>query len=169
MPHLFLSSIVFSVSLIACNHVKPESGLLDKDPLFTFDTSIIQLVAPTHKLDLRVEVAATEEQRAVGLMERAHLPENAGMLFTYTEMQTPEIGFWMFHTWFPLDVAFLDARGKILAIRSMEPCMSSDSRQCPSYTADVPYFAALEVNRGFFEENGFRVGDRVLVAKVRKH
>jgi uncharacterized membrane protein (UPF0127 family) len=40
----------------------------------------------------------------------------------------------------------------------MEPCTEDP---CPSYSPDGEWIGAVEVNRGFFGENGVEVGDRV--------
>ena len=100
-----------------------------------------------------LEVAATPEQRTVGLSKRALLPAGSGMLFVYpADHQT---AFWMKDTWIPLSIAFISADGRILEIQDMEP-RSEDLHQ-PAQA----YRNALEVNRGFFENNGVKAGDRV--------
>lgn len=110
---------------------------------------------------VRAEIAATVAQRSQGLMERLHLPPDAGMLFLYREPQGADAGFWMYRTRIPLDIAFLDGEGRILTIVAMEPCRDPVASGCPIYAPGVPYRAALEVNRGFFVRNGIAVGDRV--------
>ncbi len=127
------------------------------------DTTRLRIVSGADTVVVRAEVAATEEERAVGLMERRFLPEDAGMLFRYDQPQPESAAFWMFRTRIPLDIAFADATGTIRAIRSMEPCASPYPEWCPSYPAGVPYHAALEVNRGWFARHGVRVGDRILL------
>lgn len=122
----------------------------------------LRIAAAQRTVALRAEVAATGAERSQGLMDRKHLGTDAGMLFIYPERQAAEAGFWMHRTRIPLDIAFLDAEGRILAIRAMEPCDSSVSMNCPTYAPGVPCWAALEVNRGFFEANRITVGDRVL-------
>lgn len=131
-------------------------------PLPSFDTSRVAVVTAGDTLPLRVELAETDEQRALGLMERPRLPEDAGMLFVYDEPQPPDAGFWMFRTRIPLDIAFLDEAGQIVAIRSMQPCTSPEPRWCPTYAPGAPYTAALEVNAGWFERHDVSLGDRVL-------
>ena len=119
------------------------------------------LVSGPNLIRLTVEVATTPSQKKHGLMGRESLPESSGMLFTYSNLQSPHQGFWMFNTLIPLDIAYLDHSGKILAIKSMPPC-SSKAYNCPVYRAGVKYMAALEVNQGYFQRYGIQVGDRVL-------
>ena len=147
--------------LAACGDSQQEPQSLE--PVVAFDTARVQLATATDTVPLRVEVAATEDQRAYGLMERSSLPADAGMLFTYRAEQPPEAGYWMYRTRIPLDIAFLDSAGRIVAILPMEPCTSTDPRWCPSYPPGVPYHAALEVNRGYFAQRNISPGDRVLV------
>lgn len=112
-------------------------------------------------LQLKVEIARTASERAYGLMERDHLPEDAGMLFVYNEQQSPDSGFWMYRTRIPLDIAFIGPEGTIRAIDSMVPCGNNVSVECPSHRAGVPFSAALEVNAGYFEKHSVEVGDHV--------
>lgn len=149
--------------LPACERAEapPEQPPAAAAPLMEFDTARVWLVSAADSVPLRVELAETPDQRAMGLMERASLPPDAGMLFTYGEDQPADAGFWMYRTRVPLDIAFLDAGGRIVAVRAMEPCTSPDPRWCPTYEPGVPYRAALEVNRGWLERHGVGVGDRV--------
>lgn len=107
---------------------------------------------------LEVELARTSAERQKGLMDRDHLAPDAGMLFLYDEAQPPEGGFWMYRTRIPLDIAFLDAEGRIAAKATMQPCPSPTPRDCPTTLAGVTYHAALEVNAGYFEAHGIEVG-----------
>ncbi|MDX6512591.1 MAG: uncharacterized protein QOE36_2095, partial [Gaiellaceae bacterium] len=84
------------------------------------------------------------------------LGARAGMLFVFA---TPvDAAFWMKNTRIPLSVAFLDAGGKILAIRRMAPC---PREPCPVYGSPAPYRLALEVNAGAFTRWHAVRGDRV--------
>jgi uncharacterized protein len=111
---------------------------------------------------LRVEIAETADQRALGLMYRRSLPRNAGMAFLFDE---PDTGaFWMKNTLIPLSIAFYDARGKILRILDMEPCRADP---CRLYSPGVAYRGALEVNRGTFRRLGVGRGDVIRLRRVR--
>ena len=131
------------------------------DPVMAFDTAEAHVVTATDTLPLTVELARTSQQRAHGLMEREELPEDAGMLFLYPSAQDSAAAFYMFRTRIPLDIAFLDGDGRILAIRSMDPCPSPNPQTCPRYGPGVPFSSALEMNQGWFQEHGVDVGDRV--------
>jgi hypothetical protein len=103
---------------------------------------------------VRVEVADTDDERQVGLMNRESLPEDAGMIFLFDEDVSG--GFWMKNTLIPLSIAFADANGTIVRILDMEPC---ETDPCPTYEPGVFYRSALEVNQGAFEDWGVAEGD----------
>jgi uncharacterized membrane protein (UPF0127 family) len=63
-------------------------------------------------------------------------------------------------TLIPLDVAFYDARGKILRILTMTPCRAEP---CRVYEPGLAYRAALEVNAGSFRRWKVKAGDRITV------
>ena len=102
--------------------------------------------------DLTIELATTPEARSCGLSLRNSLPTNRGMLFVYAE---PEIlTFWMKNTRMPLSIAFIDTAGRIVSIQKMNPFPLTTV-----YASPVPALYALEVNQGWFEENGVGVSD----------
>lgn len=102
---------------------------------------------------LTAEVAATEPQRATGLMHRRMLPENRGMLFVFPHA-APQ-SFWMMNTYIPLSIAFIDEHGAIVNIADMKP-LTADSRH-----STRPARYALEMNRGWFAKRGIKAGARV--------
>ncbi len=63
----------------------------------------------------------------------------------------------MKNTLIPLSIAFIDSERRIVDILNMKPL----DDEPPSYVSADPAQYALEVNRGFFEERGIEVGDRV--------
>ena len=107
------------------------------------------------KVEVRVEVADDLFERARGLMYRTALGVNRGMLFVYPEEQ--KLSFWMRNTLIPLSIAFIDSELRIVDIQDMRPL----DDEPPSYVSSGPAQYALEVNQGFFEKRGVKVGDRV--------
>ncbi len=104
---------------------------------------------------VRVEVADELAEQAKGLMDTTALGENRGMLFVYPEERA--LSFWMKNTLIPLSIAFIDSESRIIDIQDMKPL----DDEPPHYVSAEPAHYTLEVNRGFFEERGVRVGDRV--------
>ena len=102
---------------------------------------------------LSVEIADTVETRRTGLMNRQTLASDAGMLFVFEKEQ--KLSFWMKNTSIPLSIAYISKSGIIREIHDMEPF----SQTSISSAHSVLY--ALEVNRGWFEENGIGTGDEI--------
>lgn len=148
--------------LWACDDT--DSGSAAYDPLVAFDTIEVVILAGADTTRITAELADTGARRAYGLMERADLPESHGMLFVYPNTQESTGGFWMYLTRVPLDIAFLDPDGTIVAILAMDPCRSPNPDLCHGYSPGVPYRGALEVRQGFLERNGIATGHRVIPA-----
>lgn len=106
--------------------------------------------------ELHVEVSATSEARARGLMGRTELAADQGMVFVFGHPTTDR--FWMKDTLIPLSIAFWDERNRVVAILDMQPCRADP---CPTYGPDRKYMGAVEVNLGYFEDHGVKVGDHV--------
>ena len=106
----------------------------------------------------RVEVSETSESIRQGLMNRPSLPRDEGMVFLYP-MPPSHSGFWMRSTLIPLSIAFWDQMGRIIEIKDMEPCRPGSD--CPIYRCSRPYWGAVEVNRGLFQQYEIKPGDRV--------
>jgi YVTN family beta-propeller protein len=107
-----------------------------------------------------VEVPDDSEESMRGLMFRIHLPWNAGMLFPYSN-EEPRT-FWMKNTLIPLDMIFVDSSSKIVEIKENIPPCEQD--ECPTYPSVQPAQYVLEVNAGFVQEKGIKVGDRLVAA-----
>ena len=102
-----------------------------------------------------VEVSDDREEQVRGLMFRNHLPWNAGMLFAFNE-EEPQT-FTMKNTLIPLDMIFIDSSFKIIDIKeNVPPCKQEE---CPSYPSREPAQYVLEVNAGFVQEKGIKIGD----------
>jgi uncharacterized protein len=93
-----------------------------------------------HKIDC--EVADTDSARLKGLMHRQELQQGKGMLFVFPWQDAQS--FWMRDTHIPLDIAFIDARGKILNIASGEPRSETPIKSVS------PAMYVLEVPKGWF-------------------
>lgn len=153
--------LVAAVAAIGCTR-SGDSEAPDR-VIIHFDTSIVRLATAHDTLRLVTELAYTPDQHSVGLMERRHLPDSAGMLFTYSSTQPDSAAYWMYRTRLPLDIAFIDSAGAIRTIRHMVPCPTTLPEGCPSYPAGAPFRAALEVNAGYFARHSVAVGDVVVL------
>ena len=106
------------------------------------------------EVEVRVEIADSPEEQATGLMNRTSLAEDRGMLFVFPGEEVRS--FWMKNTLIPLSIAYMDSEGRIVDLQDMKPLDDEE----PHYVSAEPAKYALEVNKGFFDENGVEVGDR---------
>lgn len=103
------------------------------------------------KIKLFTEICDDDVSRQKGLMYRKHLGQNQGMLFVFS--CEDYYSFWMKNTYIPLDIAFIDSSGKIVDIKSMYPL------SVKAVKSNKPCKYALEVNRGWFDDNKISVGN----------
>ncbi len=106
------------------------------------------------KETLYVEIADNPEERAIGLAFRKNLLPNEGMLFIFEKEGI--YPFWMRNTFIPLDIAFISKDNIIIDIQRMTPL---DDKK--TYQPLKPFLYALEVNQGYFEEKGIKIGDTI--------
>ena len=105
-----------------------------------------------------IEVVSNSNERRKGLMFRKSLPENDGMFFIWDYQKRQCM--WMKNTYIPLNVAYIDSKGKILEIYEMLP-MSEESI-CSKKR--VKY--ALEVNLDWFKRNNVSIGDEIDIKEI---
>jgi uncharacterized membrane protein (UPF0127 family) len=101
-----------------------------------------------------VEVARTADEQATGLMNRASLDPDRGMIFPFDPPR--EASFWMKNTLIPLDMIFVRADGSIANIASNTVPLSLE----PVYS-DGEVAAVLELAGGRSAELGVQAGDKV--------
>src|SRR5690606_28612575 len=88
-----------------------------------------------------VEVADTDDKRAIGLMHRARMAPDHGMPFIFARPQ--RVHFWMRNTFIPLDMLFLRSDGEIVSIiENVQPHIETP------VGPDRPVRAVLEVIAG---------------------
>ena len=102
---------------------------------------------------IEAEVAANQNDRMQGLMQRRSMAANQGMLFVFPQAERHCM--WMHNTLLPLSVAFLDEQGRILNVEDMKP--QTDTSHC----AAAPARFALEMNAGWFSAKGLKSGQRI--------
>jgi uncharacterized membrane protein (UPF0127 family) len=112
---------------------------------------VMELSAGFHRIE--AEVAATDQNRQIGLMKRQAMPVQHGMLFVFDHENTHCM--WMRNTLLPLSVAFMDAEGKIINIEDMQP--QTEDNHC----ARRPARYALEMNLGWFAQRGIKPGVKI--------
>ncbi|MBN8282441.1 MAG: DUF192 domain-containing protein [Zoogloea sp.] len=138
--HSAAASLALVVVLLSATPAQAQSGM-----------PRAELSAGMYRVE--AEVAATQENRMTGLMQRRSMPANQGMLFVFTQSQRHCM--WMKNTLLPLSVAFLDDEGRILNVEDMQP--QTEDNHC----AARPARFALEMNLGWFRQKGIRPGQKI--------
>lgn len=106
-----------------------------------------------------VEVARTDAERALGLMNRRALAPDAGMLFVFTE--SDDHVFWMKNTLIPLDMIFVGEDGRVVGVVERAEPMTVTPRG-----VGEPSRYVLEVNGGWAAAHEVRPGDAVRLVGV---
>lgn len=120
-----------------------------------FPTSELTIITATGPHRFKVELAKTPAQMTQGLMFRTSLAPDAGMLFEY--QQPTAATMWMRNTLIPLDMLFVDARGRIVNIHERAVPQSLDL-----IAAAEPVRAVIELNGGTAARLGIEPGDVVV-------
>jgi uncharacterized membrane protein (UPF0127 family) len=110
-----------------------------------------KLVAGNGEID--VFIARSAEDRSLGLMHRRDMPYDQGMLFVCDEPAIQK--FWMKDTPLPLSVAYIEEDGTIASIHDMRP------ETLESHSSGKPVRYILEMNQGWFDDNGVEPGMRL--------
>lgn len=145
-----LIALVATISLLASSAEKVAAA--DSDQAQPKLPTVDLLINGT---PLTVEVAATNQQRYMGLSFRKTLPDNQGMLFVY-QVERP-LTFTMRNTLIPLSIAFISNDMVINEIHDMDvgPGQLFDSAQKAQF--------ALEVNQGWFSRQGIEPGAKIVM------
>ena len=115
------------------------------------DLQRLPLAVGMHRID--AQVAATPDQRMIGLMYRKEMPQLEGMLFVFEQpsMQC----FWMKNTLLPLTAAFIADDGELVNLVDMQP------HALDSHCSAKPVRYVLEMNQGWFAKRGLKAGTKL--------
>ncbi|MGI5826381.1 MAG: DUF192 domain-containing protein [Patescibacteria group bacterium] len=133
-----------------------------KKPSKTVEDRTLVLAGKT----LQVEIAQTESEREQGLSDRPSLCESCGMLFIF---DSPGFqSFWMRRMHFDIDMIWINGN-KIVDITPSAKKPEASEFDSPKiiYTSKVPADKILEVNAGWTEKNGVKVGDEIALTSYR--
>jgi len=123
--------------------------------------------------EFRLEIAATDEVRVKGLGDRMEIEEDGGMIFVFDQPQP--LSFVMRDCYVPIDIAFLDAQGRVTATHAMavEPPRGPNeddtiyNLRLKQYGSRFDAQFALEFKAGTIERLGLKRGDQVNLATER--
>ena len=98
-----------------------------------------------------IELAVDNAQRARGLMYRQTILADWGMLFVYPFDR--ELSFWMKNTYIPLDMVFIDGKGKVVGVIEGAEPLTLTAR-----TVNKPGRYVLELGAGVAAKSGIEPG-----------
>ena len=108
-------------------------------------------------ISIKVDIADTAEKRTMGLSGRPSLAENEGVFFIFDSSY--RYSFWMKEMNFPIDIIWIDENFVIADITKHAAPESFPKTFFPV----LPVRYVLEVNAGWSDKNGIKVGDKVLL------
>lgn len=107
---------------------------------------------------IKLEVARTPQEQAIGLMFRESLPDDRGMFFPFASEQVAR--FWMKNVSIPLDMVFLNGDRVIDVAINVPPCQTAT---CPVYGPQETVDGVLELRGGKAAELGIASGDQIKI------
>lgn len=128
--------------------------------LFSCNNDYVEL--KLNDYSLFVEVAKTDKEREVGLMNRDSLGSNKGMIFVFDSEK--RVSFWMKNTRIPLSIAYIGKDGTIYEVYDLKPY---SLEPVPSQRSSILY--ALEVNHGYFKKVGIGPGSKIDLTNVKNY
>ncbi|MCF2515478.1 DUF192 domain-containing protein [Sphingomonas sp. G124] len=140
-------------SLAACQSSTSSAVELGRSPA-GLDQVPLTISSGNREHRFTVEVARTPGEQQTGLMNRASLSPDRGMIFPFDAPQYAS--FWMKNTLIPLDMIFVRADGTIANIEANTVPLSLQ----PVYSNE-PVMAVLEIAGGRTLELGIKAGDKV--------
>lgn len=149
------SPLSWLAALCAVMLCVPDARSQALEDLANFPRVPLEIVArdgSVHRFD--VWVADTPVRQAQGLMFVASLEPAKGMLFVADEPRT--MSMWMKNTLIPLDMIFIDARGRIARIAA-----NTRPHSLATVSSGGAVIAVLELAGGECARLGIRAGDRV--------
>jgi uncharacterized protein len=117
------------------------------------ETRKTTLVTSTGRHLYKLEIAATAEQQACGMMYRRSMKPDAGMAFPFSPPRVT--AFWMENTYLPLDLIFVGPDRRVVHIASGKP-LSQDFIDSGGVTQEV-----IELRGGEAKRIGLKPGDKV--------
>jgi len=106
------------------------------------------------KADFDIEFAESPYETGTGLMYRASMEENQGMLFIFPEVAVHN--FYMKNTEFSLDILFIDRDQKIVSLGKNTVPFDEGG-----ISSQYPIKYVLEINGGLSDRLGLGVGDSI--------
>jgi uncharacterized membrane protein (UPF0127 family) len=103
--------------------------------------------------EMIAEIAVAPVEIATGMMYRTNMPENAAMLFVFSDANIGPKNFYMRNCVVPLSAAYITPDGTIAEIIDLQP---GDERGVQSQASNLQF--VLEVPQGWFDRHNVKTG-----------
>lgn len=154
-PHPLL--IFFATLLISCL------------ALVSCDDKAAANVAPVkiNNTWFHLEIAANDAVRIKGLGDRDYIAPDGGMIFVFPVAHV--MNFVMRDCLVPIDIAYLDAAGRVVAMHEMpietpqreDETASEYESRLPQYSSRFPAVFVVETAGGVMKDLGLKIGDKI--------
>lgn len=149
MPVRVLIWIAACWMLYGCGESKEKTGAI----------TLSQITMPTGQV-VKAELMIRREDMMSGMMFRAPLAEDRGLLFVHSK--PAKVSYWMYNVSAPLDIIWMDSQHKIVEMSlHTPPCKETDPVQCPHYGGTEESQFVLELKAGMAEKYGLRKGVQI--------
>ena len=108
---------------------------------------------------IRVETMMDPKDMLRGMMFRTSLAPDRGMLFVHVKPGL--FGYWMYQTYIPLDIVWMDSSKHIVEIVPNAPPCKTEASKCLHFGGTQAAQYVLELAAGMAQKYGLRVGDEV--------
>lgn len=165
--HIFIITIIviiilaiIALSMSQILHNDPDD--LDIEPTIP-DEKIyeanVTFVMSTGNISFKCDLADSNEERQIGLMNQESMEQNVGMLFVFDSPVT--VSFWMKDTLIPLDIIFINSTGHVVNIEEAYPEPDVHDNLLTRYPSNGPVLYVLEINQGICAAEGIVPGTYV--------
>lgn len=147
--------LILSAVLVACI-VVPDAISETDEKKVEADVQEVEIKG----VDFELELALTPMARYRGLSNRESIADDGGMLFVFQYAEVQE--FVMRQCLVPIDIAFVDAKGKVVATHEMqvEPYDTPEGK-LKRYSSGKPAVMAVELKSGTLDKLGIKPGDTI--------
>ncbi|MDD2385817.1 MAG: DUF192 domain-containing protein [Bacteroidales bacterium] len=168
---IYTTIIFLSIMLVQCNNdkkkkphtktnnveLKQKNYSYENPPVFRNDGELVFIdnSSDTQIFQINIEVASTDFERALGLMYRAQMEEEQGMLFLFPREQ--EQSFYMRNTLISLDIIYVNSKMQIVDIYKNTSPLNETSLPSAERAQYV-----IEINGGLCDKYEIEVGDKVI-------
>ena len=111
---------------------------------------------------INIDLAQTPDERQMGLSFRADLKEDQGMLFVFENPS--RYGFWMKDMNFPIDIIWIEGDTVVDITSNLSPQQGIADKELISYYPKQNVDKVLEVQGGWSEKYGLKIGDKVKIS-----